>query len=48
MQLVNGQKSHRHFTEEITDGKYAHENMFSIISHQENANEAHNQISLHT
>lgn len=31
-----------------TDGKQAHEKMFNIISHQENANKSHNEVSLHT
>ena len=38
----------RHFTEKnYTDGKLAHEKMFNIISHERNANEDHNELSLH-
>ena len=30
------------------DGKQAHQNMFHLISHQENATSNHNEISLYT
>ena len=31
-----------------TDGQQAHKKMLNIVSHQENANQNHNDISLYT
>ena len=36
------------FQRRYTDGQQAHEKMLNITNHQENANQNHNDISLHT
>ena len=36
------------FQRRYTDGQQAHEKMFNITNHQENANQNHNEISSHT
>jgi len=36
------------FQRRYTDGEPAHEKMLDIINHQGNANQNHNEISLHT
>ena len=36
------------FLQRCTHGRQAHEKMFSNISHQENAHQNYNEISLHT
>ena len=36
------------FQRRYTDGQQAHEKMFNITNHQENANQNHNEITPHT